>query len=85
GPVARSAVELLASESLDRVRVCGAGNCDWLFLDESKSRSRQWYDMAVCGNRAKARRFYRRKRGLKRRGSRASRRSAGTRGAPSRE
>jgi hypothetical protein len=41
--------------------------------------------MAVCGNRAKARRFYRRKLALKRRGSRASRRSAGTRGAPFRE
>ncbi|HJS73099.1 MAG TPA: ABATE domain-containing protein, partial [Vicinamibacteria bacterium] len=74
GSVVRSAVELLTSEELDRVRVCGAGNWEWLFLDESKSRSRQWCDMAVCGNRAKARRFYQRKRGLKRRGSRASRR-----------
>ena len=82
GSIVRSAVELLTSEELDRVRVCGAGNCDWLFLDESRSRSRQWCDMAVCGNRAKARRFYRRKRALKRRGSRASRRSAGTRRAP---
>ncbi len=84
GPIVRSAVELLTSKELDRVRVCGAGNCDWLFLDESRSRSRQWCNMAVCGNRAKARRFYRRKRALKRRGSRASRRSAGRRGAPSR-
>jgi len=82
GSIVRSAVELLTSEELDRVRVCGAGNCDWLFLDESRSRSRQWCDMAVCGNRAKARRFYRRKRAFKRRGSRASRRSAGTRRVP---
>jgi predicted RNA-binding Zn ribbon-like protein len=85
GPVVRSAVELLASPDLDRVRVCGADNCDWLFLDESRSRSRQWCNMAVCGNRAKARRFYRKKRALKRRGNRASRRFAGTRGAPSRK
>jgi predicted RNA-binding Zn ribbon-like protein len=85
GPIARSAVDLLTSKDLERVRVCRAGNCDWLFLDESRSRSRQWCNMAVCGNRAKAWRFYRRKRALKRRGSRASRRSAGTRGAPSRE
>ncbi len=83
GPIVRSAVELLTSKELDRVRVCGADNCDWIFIDESRSRSRQWCNMAVCGNRAKARRFYRRKRSLKRRGSRASRRSAGTRGAPS--
>jgi predicted RNA-binding Zn ribbon-like protein len=67
------------------VRVCGADNCDWLFLDESKSRSRQWCNMAVCGNRAKARRFYRRRRSLKRRASRAGRRSGETRGKPSRE
>jgi predicted RNA-binding Zn ribbon-like protein len=85
GPIVRSTVELLTSNELDRVRVCGASNCDWLFLDESRSRSRQWCNMAVCGNRAKARRFYRRKRALKRRGSRASRRSAGTERTPSRE
>jgi predicted RNA-binding Zn ribbon-like protein len=85
GPVLRSAVELLTSKELDRVRVCGADNCDWLFLDESRSRSRQWCNMAVCGNRAKARRFYQRQRSLKRRGNRAERRSAGTRGKPSRK
>jgi predicted RNA-binding Zn ribbon-like protein len=62
GPVLRSAVELLTSDELDRVRVCGAEDCDWLFLDESRSRSRQWCNMASCGNRAKARRFYRRHR-----------------------
>ena len=69
GPVVRSAAELLTSKELDRVRVCGAENCDWLFLDESRSRSRQWCNMAVCGNRAKARRFYQRKRTALARGS----------------
>jgi predicted RNA-binding Zn ribbon-like protein len=78
GPVVRSAVDLLTSKELERVRVCAADDCDWLFLDESRSRSRQWCDMSACGNRAKARRFYRRKRSLKRRGTRAARRSAGT-------
>jgi predicted RNA-binding Zn ribbon-like protein len=68
GPVLRSAVELLTSEELERVRVCGAEDCDWLFLDESRSRSRQWCNMASCGNRAKARRFYRRHRGRRNRG-----------------
>jgi len=85
GPVLRSAVALLTSRELDRVRVCEAHNCDWLFLDESRSRSRQWCNMSVCGNRAKARRFYQKTRSLKRRGSRAGRRSAGTPGEPSRE
>jgi predicted RNA-binding Zn ribbon-like protein len=83
GPVVRSAVELLTSKDLDRVRVCGADDCDWLFLDESRSRSRQWCSMATCGNRVKARRFYRRKRSLERRGRGAGRRSSRTRGRPS--
>jgi predicted RNA-binding Zn ribbon-like protein len=58
GPVVRSAVELWTSTEIDRVRVCAAEECAWLFLDESRNRSRQWCDMTVCGNRAKARRFY---------------------------
>jgi predicted RNA-binding Zn ribbon-like protein len=43
-----------------RVRVCAADNCAWLFLDKSRNRTRQRCDMSVCGNRAKARRHYRR-------------------------
>lgn len=56
-PVIRSAAELLTSERLDRVRVCSAEDCDWLFVDRSKNRSRRWCDMTVCGNRRKVRRF----------------------------
>jgi predicted RNA-binding Zn ribbon-like protein len=59
-PVARSAAELLTSDRLDRVRECASPTCAWLFLDGSRNRSRKWCDMASCGNRAKARRFYRR-------------------------
>lgn len=61
GPIVRSTAELLASEDLSRVRVCASQTCDWLFLDESRNRSRQWCDMAVCGNRAKAQRYYQRR------------------------
>ncbi|MGH9333206.1 MAG: CGNR zinc finger domain-containing protein, partial [Vicinamibacteria bacterium] len=85
GPVLRSAIEILTSPELGRLRVCDARDCDWLFLDESRNRSRQWCNMAVCGNRAKARRFYRRKRALKRRENRGGRRFGGTRRKPSRE
>jgi predicted RNA-binding Zn ribbon-like protein len=60
--VVRSAVELWTSPQLDRVRICAAEDCAWIFLDESRNRSRQWCDMTVCGNRAKARRFYMRER-----------------------
>ncbi len=62
--VARSAADLLASSDLARVHECAGDNCDWLFLDASRNRSRRWCDMAACGNRAKARRNYaRRKQG----------------------
>jgi predicted RNA-binding Zn ribbon-like protein len=61
-PVVRSATDLLTSDDLDRVRVCAGQCCNWLFLDQSRNRSRRWCDMTVCGNRDKARRFYRRAR-----------------------
>jgi predicted RNA-binding Zn ribbon-like protein len=56
---ARSAIRLLANAETERLKICG--NCGWLFLDRSRNRSRMWCDMAVCGNRAKASRHYRRK------------------------
>jgi len=56
--IAHSAADLLASGRLDRVRVCDSNTCEWLFLDESRNRSRRWCDMSTCGNRAKARRHY---------------------------
>lgn len=60
-PVVQSAQELLTSATeLERLRLCAAETCDWLFLDRSRNRSRRWCDMSVCGNRDKARRFYRR-------------------------
>ena len=60
--IARSAADLLTSEKQDRVRECAGPGCGWLFLDMSRNRSRRWCDMADCGNRAKARRNYARKR-----------------------
>jgi predicted RNA-binding Zn ribbon-like protein len=45
-----------APEKRARLRACPA--CDWLFLDRSRNGSRIWCDMAVCGNRQKARLSY---------------------------
>ena len=59
-PVARSAAELLTSPDTVRVRECAEESCGWLFLDRSHARRRRWCDMKICGNRAKARRHYRR-------------------------
>jgi predicted RNA-binding Zn ribbon-like protein len=60
--VARSAAELLTSKDLTSVRECDGYDCGRLFIDVTKNRSRRWCDMATCGNRAKGRRHYERRR-----------------------
>jgi len=55
-PIARSAAQLLTSAEIDRVRECDGRGCGWLFRDTSKAGRRRWCSMAICGNRAKARR-----------------------------
>jgi predicted RNA-binding Zn ribbon-like protein len=62
-PVLRSAAELLVSSRQSDVRECASGTCSWLFLDGSRARRRRWCSMKVCGNRAKVRRYYGRRRG----------------------
>jgi predicted RNA-binding Zn ribbon-like protein len=52
--IARAAGALLASPELDAVGRCPGNVCGWLFLD--RRGRRRWCTMAVCGNRAKARR-----------------------------
>jgi predicted RNA-binding Zn ribbon-like protein len=59
-PVARDAAELLTAEELFRVGQCSDERCGWLFLDMSRNHTRRWCSMKDCGNRAKARRHYRR-------------------------
>jgi len=61
-PVVRSAGELLVSHDVVNVRRCASEDCDWLFMDTSRNHSRRWCDMRSCGNRAKVRRYYARKR-----------------------
>jgi len=61
--LARHAADLLASDRLARVKACQGDGCGWLFIDGSRTRKRVWCSMDVCGNRAKARRFYQRHRG----------------------
>ena len=60
--VAASAADLLGSDKLDRVKECDSATCSWMFVDESRNRSRRWCDMADCGNRAKVRRYHQRRR-----------------------
>jgi predicted RNA-binding Zn ribbon-like protein len=56
-PVAVSAVRLITTGPLDRVKVCAAEEgCIGVFLDTSKNRSRRWCTMDGCGVDAKIQR-----------------------------
>ena len=61
-PVIQSAADLVSSPDAARIRECDAPDCNWLFLDRSHGGRRRWCDMSICGNRAKARRYYERHR-----------------------
>ena len=55
-PLVESAVSLLTSAKLERLRRCGNSTCYWLFIDETRNHSRRWCEMASCGNVLKVRR-----------------------------
>jgi predicted RNA-binding Zn ribbon-like protein len=49
--------ETMADGSWPRLKACRSDTCQFAFIDTARNRSRQWCDMAICGNREKARRF----------------------------
>ena len=57
-PVALASADLLTAGDWQRIKECGGNNCNWLFLDQSKNRSRRWCTMEDCGSKVKARRHY---------------------------
>lgn len=61
--VALAGAELLTSGDASAVHRCPGNECGWLFID--RSGRRRWCTMAICGNRAKARRFAERQRGTR--------------------
>jgi predicted RNA-binding Zn ribbon-like protein len=67
---ALDAARLLTSDECGHVRQCGDAECGWFFLDTSPNRNRRWCSMKSCGNRNKARNFYRRSATKRRRDSR---------------
>ncbi len=57
--IALAAAALLLSDDRARISRCEDERCGWLFVDRSRGGRRRWCSMADCGNRAKARRHYR--------------------------
>jgi predicted RNA-binding Zn ribbon-like protein len=61
-PVLHATAELLTSQDINRVGECADDRgCGYLFYDTSRNHSRRWCSMEDCGNRAKAKRHYQRK------------------------
>ncbi|GGU77968.1 hypothetical protein GCM10010275_10780 [Streptomyces litmocidini] len=60
--LALQALDLLRALPTDRTRVCPGPRCGWLFLDTSRAGRRRWCSMATCGNAAKGRTHYERRR-----------------------
>jgi predicted RNA-binding Zn ribbon-like protein len=61
GPILLSASGIFVSGLYGKLRECGDRYCGWIFLDRSHAGCRRWCSMSDCGNRAKARESYRRK------------------------
>lgn len=59
-PIIRSAGEVLLTAPMERLKTCAGLHCGWLFLDETRSNTRRWCEMEVCGSRAKMRRYRKR-------------------------
>jgi predicted RNA-binding Zn ribbon-like protein len=44
-----------------RLKACPGRHCGWAFFDQSRNQSARWCSMSVCGDREKARAYYRRR------------------------
>jgi predicted RNA-binding Zn ribbon-like protein len=45
-----------------RLKACPGEDCGWVFYDHSRNQAGSWCSMSICGSRAKARSYRRRKR-----------------------
>jgi predicted RNA-binding Zn ribbon-like protein len=61
GRVLAAAAASMADGSWPRLKACQSDTCRWAFIDNTNNASRRWCSMSVCGNRAKARAFRRRR------------------------
>ena len=57
--------DILVTAELDRIKECEGEDCDQVFIDESKNKSKKWCDMAHCGMLRKSKTFYDRHRRVK--------------------
>ncbi len=51
----------MLQEQWPQLKACLGRDCGWVFYDRSRNQSARWCAMNVCGDREKARAYYRRK------------------------
>ncbi|GII76434.1 hypothetical protein Sru01_14160 [Sphaerisporangium rufum] len=57
GEIAAAWVAVAAGGDWPRLKQCPNHECGWVFWDATRSRTRRWCSMRVCGNRAKVRAY----------------------------
>jgi predicted RNA-binding Zn ribbon-like protein len=57
-----AAYESQIAGNWERLKICGASDCDWAFYDSSRNQSGAWCRMEGCGNREKNRAYRKRQR-----------------------
>jgi predicted RNA-binding Zn ribbon-like protein len=55
--IVHSAAKMMEMSPIPKIGTCAADDCDWLFIDNSKSKRRRWCDTKTCGNRARVKQF----------------------------
>ncbi|HYJ12084.1 MAG TPA: CGNR zinc finger domain-containing protein [Thermomicrobiales bacterium] len=60
--VVRSLVALMQSDQVRLLHQCEDDACGWVYLDTSPRRNRRWCIASDCGDRNRAREYYRRQR-----------------------
>jgi predicted RNA-binding Zn ribbon-like protein len=63
GVVLADTAAAMIDGSWTRLKICPGEDCGWAFYDHSRNQTGRWCSMRVCGGRAKARAYYRRRRG----------------------
>jgi predicted RNA-binding Zn ribbon-like protein len=61
GPLLARTAAAMLDGSWPRLKACPGRGCGWAFYDHSRNQSARWCAMKVCGDREKARTYYRRR------------------------
>jgi predicted RNA-binding Zn ribbon-like protein len=61
GEVLAVVVRAVHDGTWNRLKICQADTCRYVYYDKSKNGSRRWCSMEICGNRSKTRAYRERK------------------------